>query len=160
WPTLYLIDPEGNIVGRTSGEGNYEVLDKAITNLIETHKKKKTLKESVMDFELAKEAAGPLFFPGKVLADSANNRLFISDSTHHRIVITDLSGKKIAIAGAGQAGKADGTFEKATFNDPQGLALSGETLYVADRKNHLIRALDLKAQTVKTIAGTGEQGQD
>ena len=34
-----------------------------------------------------------------------------------------------------------------------------DTLYVADRKNHLIRALDLKAKTVKTIAGTGEQGQ-
>ena len=32
-----------------------------------------------------------------------------------------------------------------------------DTLYVADRKNHLIRQLDLKAQTVKTIAGIGEQ---
>lgn len=30
-------------------------------------------------------------------------------------------------------------------------------LYVADRKNHCIRELDLKAKTVKTIAGTGEQ---
>jgi sugar lactone lactonase YvrE len=160
WPTLALVDPEGNYIGKVSGEGNFEVLDKAISNLIETHKKKKTLKESVMDFELHKEAAGPLFFPGKVLADAAGSRLFIADSTHHRIVITDLSGKKIAIAGTGQSGKADGTFDKATFNDPQGLALGGETLYVADRKNHLIRALDLKAQTVKTIAGTGEQGQD
>jgi sugar lactone lactonase YvrE len=39
------------------------------------------------------------------------------------------------------------------------MALSGDTLYVADRKNHLIRALDLKGQTVKTVAGTGKQGQ-
>ena len=38
------------------------------------------------------------------------------------------------------------------------MALKGDMLYVADRKNHLIRALDLKAQTVKTVAGTGEQG--
>jgi DNA-binding beta-propeller fold protein YncE len=160
WPTLYLIDPEGNVYGRTAGEGNYEVLDRAIANLIEVHKKKKTLKESIPDFELQKEAAGPLFFPGKVLADEAGKRLFIADSTHHRIVITDLGGKKLAVAGAGQAGKADGDFDKATFNDPQGMALKGDTLYVADRKNHLIRALDLKAKTVKTIAGTGEQGQD
>src|SRR5439155_20247622 len=45
---------------------------------------------------------------------------------------------------------------------PQGLALSpdGGTLYVADRKNHLIRALDLAKKTVKTIAGTGEQDRD
>ncbi len=31
---------------------------------------------------------------------------------------------------------------------------------MADRKNHLLRALDLKDQTVSTLAGTGEQGQD
>ncbi len=38
------------------------------------------------------------------------------------------------------------------------MVLRDETLYVADRKNHVVRALDLRAQTVKTIAGTGEQG--
>jgi thiol-disulfide isomerase/thioredoxin/sugar lactone lactonase YvrE len=160
WPTLILIDPEGNIVGKTSGEGNYEVLDKAIASLIEIHKKKKTLIEKSMDFELVKEQAGPLFFPGKVLADAASNRLFIADSTHHRIVITDLNGKKIAIAGTGTPHAADGSFEQAGFNDPQGMALKGDILYVADRKNHLIRQLDLKAQSVKTIAGIGEQGND
>lgn len=31
---------------------------------------------------------------------------------------------------------------------------------MADRKNHQLRELDLKKQTVKTIAGTGEQGRD
>ena len=40
------------------------------------------------------------------------------------------------------------------------MALDGDTLYVADRKNHLIRALDLKAKTVTTVAGTGEQDRD
>src|SRR5207245_1865662 len=87
----------------------------------------------------------------------ASGRLFIADSTHHRIVITDLAGKKIAVAGGGAAGFKDGTFDQATFSDPQGLALRGDTLYVADRKNHAIRALDLKKQTVKTVAGTGKQ---
>src|SRR5262249_38096307 len=69
-------------------------------------------------------------------------------------------GKKIAIAGTGGPGQSDGAFEKAAFNDPQGMALRGETLYVADRKNDLIRALDLKARTVRTIAGTGRHGED
>src|SRR5262249_58600679 len=36
----------------------------------------------------------------------------------------------------------------------------GDTLYVADRRNHLVRALDLKKQTVKTVAGTGEKSDD
>ncbi|HWG41958.1 MAG TPA: thioredoxin-like domain-containing protein [Gemmataceae bacterium] len=163
WPTLCLIDPEGRVVGSASGEGNYELLDRVIAKLIKIHKEKKTLNEKPLKFQLARNQENgdsPLFFPGKVLADAASKRVFIADSTHHRIVITDLDGKKIAIAGVGEPGKADGPFAKAGFNDPQGMALQGDVLYVADRKNHLIRALDLKAQTVKTVAGIGTQGTD
>ena len=105
------------------------------------------LKETPLNFELIKEKDhGPLNFPGKVLADAGSNRLFIADSTNHRIVITDLDGKKIAVAGTGKEGFKDGSFDKARFSDPQGMALDGDTLYVADRKNHSIRALDLKKQ--------------
>lgn len=160
WPTLVLIDPEGKYMGHASGEGNFAILDRAITKLIEIHRKKKTLDEKPRKFQLARlqeSGDSPLFFPGKVLADAASNRLFIADSTHHRIVITDLTGKKIAIAGIGKPDRKDGPFDQAAFNDPQGMALKGETLYVADRKNHCIRALDLKKQAVSTIAGTGEQ---
>ena len=161
WPTLYLIDPEGKIVAKGSGEGLYDALDEAITELIKIHKEKKTLNDKPLKFELTKESGeSPLFFPGKVLADGPGNRLFIADSTHHRIVITDLDGKKIAVAGTGEPGINDGAFDKAQFNDPQGMAVKGDKLYVADRKNHVIRELDLKAKTVATIAGTGEQGQD
>jgi thiol-disulfide isomerase/thioredoxin len=163
WPTLALIDPEGNFLGIASGEGNFELLDTIITKLIDQHKKKKTLNEKPIKFELARfqeTGVSPLFFPGKILADAPGNRLFIADSTHHRIVITDLDGKRIAVAGLGTPGKVDGDFAKARFDDPQGMALKGDILYVADRKNHLIRALDLKKQTVTTLAGTGEQGRD
>jgi thiol-disulfide isomerase/thioredoxin/sugar lactone lactonase YvrE len=160
WPSLYLIDPEGYLYGYAPGEGNREVLEEHIDKLIKLHRKKKTLDEKPRRFELARASEkgdSPLFFPGKVLADAASNRLFIADSTHHRIVVTTLDGRKIAIAGSGEPGLADGAFAKAQFDDPQGLALSGEKLYVADRRNHVIRALDLKARTVTTIAGTGKQ---
>src|SRR5262245_7806067 len=163
WPTLVLIDPEGNAVWLDQGEGHYEELDRLLTRLSKVHRKRKTLNEKPIRFELARfseNGSSPLFFPGKVLADAASKRLFIADSTHHRIVITDLDGKKIAIAGTGEAGLQDGAFDKARFNDPQGMALKGETLYVADRKNHSIRALDLKKKTVRLVAGTGEQGSD
>jgi DNA-binding beta-propeller fold protein YncE len=163
WPTLWLIDPEGRLVGQGSGEGLYEVLDAAIGKLVATHRANKTLNERPLRFELARAheaGSSPLFFPGKVLADAAGSRLFIADSTHHRVVITDLDGKKLAVAGTGKAGWEDGPFDQAAFNDPQGMALAGDTLYVADRKNHLIRALDLKAQTVRTVAGTGKPNQD
>jgi len=163
WPTLVLIDPEGNYRGSASGEGNYQVLDRVIDKLIKTYRDKKLLNEKPVRFELARaqeKGDSPLFFPGKVLADAAGQRLFIADSTHHRVVVTDLEGKKIAVAGTGAPGKADGRFDQATFNDPQGLALRGNTLYVADRRNHLIRALDLNAGMVSTVAGTGIQNRE
>ena len=164
WPTLALIDPEGNLVGTASGEGRFAVLDKAISKLIEIHKEKKTLNEKPIRFDTAQFRDKPtsLYFPGKVLADAKGKRIFIADSTHHRIVVVSSTGEKIAIAGVGTPGKVDGPFAKASFDDPQGMTLSadGNTLFVADRRNHLLRALDLKAQSVKTIAGTGEQDRE
>src|SRR5262245_20280340 len=116
WPTLAVIDPEGNLLGGVSGEGNYDLLDRVIARLIEEHTKKKTLNTKPIKFELARfteKGDSPLFFPGKVLADATSKRLFIADSTHHRIVVTDLDGKKIAVAGAGTPGHVDGSFDKA-----------------------------------------------
>lgn len=163
WPTLAVIDPEGKYLGSVSGEGNYDLLDGVIARQIAEHDKKGTLNRKPMRFDLARyreKGDTPLFFPGKLLADSASDRLFIADSTHHRIVITDLAGRKVAIAGTGTPGNKDGNFAEAMFDDPQGLALDGTTLYVADRKNHTIRALDLKSQRVSTIAGLGRQARD
>ena len=159
WPTLVLIDPEGYVVGGLPSEHVYEQFDKAIAYLKRVHKARGTLNDKGKAVKAAPtaEKRGPLYYPGKVLADAKGKRLFIADSTDNRIVITDLDGKKLAIAGTGAEGKADGPFDRATFNEPQGMTLRGDTLYVADRANHLIRALDLKKQTVTTVAGTGHQ---
>src|SRR5207247_9073739 len=83
--------------------------------------------------------------------------LLIADSTPYTHLMTTKEGEVMDVAGSGEIGAADGTFATATFNHPQGLALDGELLYVADTENHLIRRLDLKARTVATIAGTGTQ---
>jgi DNA-binding beta-propeller fold protein YncE len=40
---------------------------------------------------------------------------------------------------------------------PQGLALKGDRLYVADTENHSLREIDLAGKQVRTIAGTGKQ---
>lgn len=164
WPSVGIIDPEGFFVKAYPGQEHiYRDAVRVIKRLIKIHKANKTLNEKPIYFtkeQAEKAAKSPLWFPGKVLADGPGHRLFIADSTHHRIVITDLDGKKIAVAGTGKPGRADGAFEKASFNDPQGLARNGDIIYVADRKNHLIRALDLRKRTVKTIAGIGHQGMD
>ena len=40
------------------------------------------------------------------------------------------------------------------------MALDGDSLYVADTENHLIRRVDLKSKTVETVAGTGQQSRE
>lgn len=161
WPSLVLIDPEGNVVAARSGEGNYDLFDRLISQLVKVHKAKGTLDTKEFKPELAKEASPePLRFPGKVIADPALGRIFIADSTNHRIVITDMKGKVLDVVGGNGPGMMDGTFSVASFNDPQGMALNGDKLIVADRKNHVLRSLDLKAKKVSRIAGTGTQGQD
>ena len=162
WPTQVLIDPAGYVVGAASGEGNYEVIDQAIGKLVDEFRKRGELKEEPLKLVLERAKVGdlPLAFPGKILADAATDRLFIADSNHNRIVVTKLDGTLVDTIGAGEPGAADGAFDKATFYRPQGLALSGDSLYVADTENHLIRRVNLKSRTVETIAGTGKQSQE
>jgi len=159
WPTLVLIDPEGNIVGSDTGEGHYEILDKLIGKLVSEFRSKNLINEKPIPLSLEKYKLGPssLSFPGKILADETSNRLFIADSNHNRIVITNLEGEVLDIAGNGEIGRGYGAFKDASFHHPQGMALQGDNLYVADTENHLIRKLDLKSKTVKTIAGTDKQ---
>ena len=159
WPTRYLIDPGGYIIGRLSGEGGYDALDKAISDLIAEFRKRGELNEAPLNLVLEKAKVGdlPLAFPGKILADEKNDRLFIADSDHNRIVIARLDGTLVDVIGTGMHGMVSSSFAESSFFRPQGMALDGDQLYVADTENHLIRRIDLKARTVETIAGTGMQ---
>lgn len=162
WPTLVLIDPSGYVVGKASGEGHYDLLDRAIGELVEDARKRGTLNEQPLKLALERAKVGdlPLAFPGKILADPAGDRLFISDTNHNRVVVTTLEGTLLYTIGSGWRGASDDSFDKASFHHPQGLALDGDSLYIADTENHLIRRADLKARTVETVAGNGEQLRD
>jgi thiol-disulfide isomerase/thioredoxin len=162
WPTQILIDPAGYVVGAVRGEGNYEVLDEAILKTVEDFRKRGELNEQPLSIALERAKTGdlPLAFPGKVLADAKTDRLFIADSNHNRIVVTKLDGTFVETIGTGARGASDGAFESATLYRPQGMALDGASLYVADTENHLIRRVDLKARKVETIAGTGRQMEE
>jgi thiol-disulfide isomerase/thioredoxin len=162
WPTIIVIDPEGKVCGAISGEGNRKNLEFVVERLIAYHKAKGTLDTTPLHFNLEsgkKAPATPLRFPGKVLADEASQRLFISDSNHNRIVVSDLNGEVQDVIGSGAVGKMDGSFAEAEFDHPQGMDLQGHLLYVADTENHCIRTVDLTTKQVKTIAGIGKQAQ-
>src|SRR5690606_11272947 len=84
WPTLVIIDPEGNFVGAQPGEGNRELFDDVIGKMIAWHRAKGTLDETPVRFHLERlqQEPTPLRYPGKILADAGGQRLFISDSNH------------------------------------------------------------------------------
>ncbi len=163
WPTIMFIDPEGKVIGKHEGEIPYESLDRLLGEMIAEFDDKGLMRRTALDFGPAMEAAAPpdatLSFPGKVLADGANDRLYIADTNHNRILATSLDGAVQHVIGSGRVGLDDGSFATATFNHPQGMALNGNNLYVADAENHALRRVDLAAGSVETIAGNGNQGR-
>lgn len=161
WPTICVIDPEGKLIVRESGEIPFEAFDQFFKRALPYYRENKLLDPSPLHFDLAAAQAKqtPLRYPGKILADEAGARLFISDSNHNRIVIAGLDGQLRDVIGSGAIGKQDGDYAQAQFDHPQGMALVGETLYVADTENHLIRRVDLETKLVSTIAGIGRQSR-
>jgi thiol-disulfide isomerase/thioredoxin len=162
WPTLIVITPDGYVLGYLSGEGHQQVLEQVIDELLVEAKSQGILNATPLTFALEKAnyASSALSFPGKVYAQASLQRLYIADSNHHRIVVADLAGNVLDVAGSGVIGRDDGTFAAATFNHPQGMVPDGDLLYVADTENHLLRRLDLRARTVTTMAGTGQQARE
>jgi hypothetical protein len=118
WPTLMAIDPEGYVIGSVSGEGNRDVLDRLISQLVREHQDKGTINFQELSLTLEKQRkplTTPLAFPGKVLANEAYNHLFIADSGHHRIVVTTLTGEVQYVIGTGKPGLTDDSFLEAQF---------------------------------------------
>ena len=64
------------------------------------------------------------------------------------------------IAGTGEQGYSGdgGDAREAKLGGPKGLAWFKNTLYVADTENHVIRAIDLRKGTIRTVLGTGSKG--
>ncbi|MFH1086775.1 MAG: thioredoxin-like domain-containing protein [Chloroflexota bacterium] len=160
WPTTVLIDPTGRVLAAHSGEGVYGAHADLIARAMAEYRASGLLKTGRLDLttERSRVPETALSFPGKVLADEDSDRLFIADTNHHRIVVATLGGRVLDVIGSGRPGLTDGAFPEAALRKPQGMALAGNTLYVADTDNHAIRAADLAARTLRTLAGDGTLG--
>ena len=163
WPTLILISPEGNVMGRLSGERVFEVLDEIIGEIVNASDARRRMDRTPLARTPEPEEADDalLSFPGKMVVDRDSGRGFITDSNHHRLVIVSLpEARVIGVVGSGEAGLVDGHFAMAQFRTPQGLTLAEGRVYVADTGNHALRVVDLERRTVTTLAGTGEQAAE
>lgn len=86
WPTSVLIDPEGTIVTKHSGEGILEAYDELLAAKIAEADRQGLMRRSPFNpvLELAQMEDGVLSFPGKVFAHPDKPLLVSSDSNHHR----------------------------------------------------------------------------
>jgi DNA-binding beta-propeller fold protein YncE len=161
WPTFAMIDPRGNMYAVQAGEIPFKAFDEVIGGMVAYFDGLGEISRAPIELspEGAETPNSALHFPGKVTVDPAGNRLFIADSSHNRLIIADLTSYEVLdVIGTGEAGFDNGAYDEATFNKPQGMALDGDILYVADTDNHAIRGVNLLDRTVTTIAGTGVQG--
>lgn len=96
-------------------------------------------------------------FPDGIAVDAAGD-VFFADSNNERIREIDTSGKITTVAGKGVMGYCgDGKPSlKACFNFPQGLAVSGSDLYIADTSNCRVRKVS--GGVITTVAGNGTCG--
>jgi thiol-disulfide isomerase/thioredoxin len=165
WPTLVIVDPEGYVVHVAAGEGHAEALRRVIADLIEKHGAKGTLRRGGSPYVPAEELDGELRFPSKAIA-TPEGRILVADTGNHSIVEFASDGETVIRRfGSGERGVTDGAFDRATFTEPDGIALLpseiadrvGYHLVVADTAGHLLRGIDLNTGEVSTVAGTGKQ---
>lgn len=162
-PAFILINTTGRIIGAVTGEGKKTMLDNVIAAALVQGRNENTLiAEAIVERYVEKHEESILSFPSKIDIENKGKFLFISDSGNNRVLQVELEepykGKIVDVIGGREAGKEDGTYSSVRFNDPQGITYYDNTLYVADRGNHIIRKVDLIKRKVTTIAGSGVQG--
>ncbi len=182
WPTVVLLDPAGGVVGAVPGEFLAGQLAPTLDAVIAEFDRADApdgarLRRGPAPLSRPPAPPGPLAYPGKVLA-AANGRLFVADTGHHRVLELEVEleparAHVLRVIGSGSPGAADGSADVAAFDHPEGMAVtpgrlnatglafmaSSETLFVADAGNHTVRAVDLPAGAVSTLAGSGEQAR-
>jgi DNA-binding beta-propeller fold protein YncE len=79
--------------------------------------------------------------------------LLVADSGNNRIRLIDIATGVTTLAGAGTLGFLDGPAGTALFGAPHSVVATPSVVYVADKKNHRIRAIS--AGVVSTAAGAG-----
>lgn len=164
WPTLVLLDSEGEVASTFSGEGHGHAIEARIEELVRAAELNGTLRRGPDFFVTPEEAETPYLQPGKALI-LRDGRLVISESGRHRLVITavDAPNEPLEWVGTGDRGLIDGV--EPQLNEPYGLtqlpadvaAQVGYDVVIADSANHALRGWSLETGEVRTIAGNGEQ---
>jgi sugar lactone lactonase YvrE len=126
WPTLAIVNADGQLVAAGAGEPDLDVLREAVQSLLELGRNEGTLDPKPLPLRPEPVEAGGLAYPGKVIVHG--ERIWVADTGHNQVVEFSRDGEELS--------RSDG------FHHPNGLAFVDETLYVADTGAGAIRTLD------------------
>lgn len=151
--TLFLLDQRNQVIRRIG-------TDDVITTVAGTPREKGYAGDGGKPLEAKmQQPFGSNPQPGGGLAIDEKGRLYFSDVLNHRVRRVDLEKDLIeTVAGNGEAGYGGdgGPGTSAKLNNPRKLAFGPDgRLYIADERNHRVRALDVETGTIETVAGNG-----
>jgi sugar lactone lactonase YvrE len=144
---LYVADYDNDCIRKVSLTGTYEVT---------------TFAGSGASSSVDGTGTGATFNkPFGIAMDPSNTYLYVTDKMGNKIRRITISNKQVVtIAGTGEAGTNDSTSGgSATFNEPGGIVVDANFIYVTDVLGHKVRKI---AKTfpyaVTTFAGSGVSG--
>lgn len=140
---LYVADAEGNAIRKVP-----LALKARVTTLAGTSDLPKA--RSLFEYGDKDGRAGAARFQHPLGVLRAGDLLYVADSYNHKIKSIEIkTGLVKTLWGDGRAGAGN---QPARFSEPGGLTMAGNTLYVADTNNHVVRKVDLATQAVSTLA--------
>ena len=162
---IYVADTLNHAIRKIAKDGRVTTLN-ALSDRVVEHPQGNP--EFTGDFADGKLSTAKFNEPTNIIVDSKDN-LYVADRGNQRIRYIDFATNEVrTVAGSGELkdnqfyvaeGFKDGKAHLAQFNSPEGMALvNDDILIVADRKNHVIRAIE--KGVVRTIAGKAEEFGD
>jgi DNA-binding beta-propeller fold protein YncE len=151
-PTGVTVDPNGTVYVADNFNNRIRAIDPITAQVT-------TLAGSGSGFADGPSATARFFRPFGV-AVAPNGTVYVADYLNHRIrAIDPTTGTVTTLAGNGTAGFFDGPGATAQFTGPSGVTVNSDgTVYVADRGNQRIRAIESTTGQVTTFAGNGTAG--
>ncbi|MEZ5428006.1 MAG: hypothetical protein R2747_17170 [Pyrinomonadaceae bacterium] len=149
-PSAIAFDPEGDLIVADTGAHTIKKVEISTGQV--------SVLAGVEDRKgFADGPADQALFNGPIgLAVAPDGRIFVADTYNDRIRLIE-NGRVSTVAGDTE-GFADGSPDRARFDTPCGIALTGDgKLIVADTGNFRLRLIDENG-AVQTLAGNGQQG--
>jgi thiol-disulfide isomerase/thioredoxin len=143
---LYVVDSEGSAVRRIPLNGKGEITTIAGTSDLPHG-------QSLFAFGDQDGKGGEARLQHPLGIAWSGGLLYVADSYNHKIKKIDLKDNAVrTYLGDGQSGSR---LDPPRFSEPAGLALAGDSLYVADTNNHQIRRVDLRSGRVEPLVIDG-----